>query len=89
MYDEGRRDFAVQREYKSTLFTMLYRDKAKLLRLYNAVNETDYINEDDLEIATLENAIYTNMKNDVSFIFDSQLNLYEHQSTVNPNMRAT
>lgn len=27
-----------------------------------------------------------NMKNDVSFVFDFCLNLYEHQSTVNPNM---
>ncbi len=75
-----------QRTIKSTLFTMLYSDKAKLLRLYNAVNGTRYTNEDDLEITTLENAIYVNMKNDISFIFDSQLNLYEHQSTVNPNM---
>lgn len=26
------------------------------------------------------------MKNDVSFLFNFQVNLYEHQSTVNPNM---
>lgn len=76
----------VQRNYKSTLFAMIYRDKGKLLQLYNAVNGTHYTNEDDLEITTLENAIYMNMKNDVSFILDFQLNLYEHQSTVNPNM---
>lgn len=41
---------------------------------------------DDLEITTLENAVYMNYKNDVSFVFDSELMLYEHQSTVNPNM---
>lgn len=76
----------VQRNYKSTLFTMIYKDKGKLLQLYNAVNGTHYTNEEDLEITTLENAIYMNMKNDVSFILDFQLNLYEHQSTVNPNM---
>lgn len=67
-------------------FLMLCRDKARLLRIYNAVNGSCYTNEDDLEITTLENAIYLNMKNDVSFILDFQLNLYEHQSTVNPNM---
>lgn len=41
---------------------------------------------DDLEITTLENAVYTNYKNDVSFVFGFELMLYEHQSTVNPNM---
>lgn len=76
----------VRRDYKDTIFFMLCRDKARLLRIYNAVNGTNYTNEEDLEITTLENAIYLNMKNDVSFILDFQLNLYEHQSTVNPNM---
>ena len=41
---------------------------------------------DGLEINTLQNAIYMNMKNDVSFLFNFQVNLYEHQSTVNPNI---
>ena len=35
---------------------------------------------------TLENAVYMNMKNDVAFLVDFQPNLYEHQSTWNPNM---
>ena len=39
-----------------------------------------------MEIYTLENAIYLGMKNDVSFILDSGLNLYEHQASYNPNM---
>lgn len=75
-----------RRNYKDTLFRMLFDDKESLLGLYNAVNGTDYDNAEDLEISTLENAIYMNMKNDVSFVFDFSLNLYEHQSTVNPNM---
>lgn len=37
-------------------------------------------------MVTLENAVYMNMKNDVAFLVDFQLNLYEHQSTWNPNM---
>ena len=52
----------------------------------NAVNETNYTNEEDLEINTLENVIYLKMKNDISFLFGFSLNLYEHQSSVNPNM---
>ena len=37
-------------------------------------------------MVTLENAMYMNMKNDVAFLVNFQLNLYEHQSTWNPNM---
>ena len=65
---------------------MIFRDKKELLTLYNAVNGTHYDNPDDLEITTLENAIYMNMKNDVSCILDMRMNLYEHQSSVNPNI---
>lgn len=75
-----------KRTYKDTLFRMLFRDKENLLSLYNAVNETDYTDTNDLEITTLENAVYMNYKNDISFVFHFELLLYEHQSTVNPNM---
>ena len=75
-----------QRNYKDTIFRMLFREKENLLSLYNALNHTAYTNVDDLEITTLENAIYMNYKNDISFVFDFELMLYEHQSTVNPNM---
>lgn len=47
---------------------------------------TSYMNEEELMINTLDNAIYMNMKNDVSYVFDFKMNLYEHQSTLNPNM---
>ena len=75
-----------QRRYKDTVFRMLFNEKENLLSLYNAVNRSSYTEVDDLEITTLENAVYTNYKNDVSFIFGFELMLYEHQSTVNPNM---
>ena len=77
---------AVRREYKDTVFRMLHRDKKKLLALYNGVNGTDYDNPDDLEIVTLENAIYMSCKNDVACVIDFTLDMYEQQSTVNPNM---
>ncbi|MBD5555666.1 MAG: hypothetical protein HDQ95_10115 [Roseburia sp.] len=76
----------VRLNYKDTLFRMIFSDRERLLSLYNALNGTDYDNSADLEISTLENAIYMNMKNDVSFVFDMTLSLYEHQSTVNPNL---
>ena len=65
---------------------MLFKEKENLLSLYNAVNGTAYVDTDELEITTLQDAVYMNYKNDVSFVFDFELNLYEHQSTVNPNM---
>ena len=76
----------VQRNYKDTMFRMLFRDGTNLLSLYNALNGTAYTDVGDLEITTLENAIYMNYKNDISFVFDFRLMLYEHQSTSNPNM---
>ena len=76
----------VKRDYKSSVFCMLWEEKEELLSLYNAANGTHYTNPDDLIINTLKNAVYMGMKNDVSFLFDMSLNLYEHQSTVNPNM---
>ena len=74
------------RKYKDTVFRMLFSDRKNLLSLYNAINGTAYENPDDLEIVTLENAIYMGMKNDLVFIIDTNLFLYEHQSTYNPNM---
>ncbi len=65
---------------------MLFNDKEALLSLYNAVGQTDYRDASQLEIVTLENAIYMNMKNDLAFLINLELNLYEHQSTWNPNM---
>lgn len=74
------------REYKSTVFAQLFKDKKKLLSLYNALNNSNYMDDNDLEIVTLENAIYMTMKNDLAFLLDCKLHLYEHQSTPNPNM---
>ena len=85
---KGRRNWlpTANREYKSRIFTMLYSEPERALELYNAVNNTNYDNPELLEINTLENAIYMGMKNDVSFVLDARMSLYEHQSTVNPNL---
>ena len=79
----------VKREYKDRLFRMIFgaeENKHYLLSLYNAINHTSYTRKEDIEITTLEDVIYIKMKNDVSFLLDSQLSLYEHQSSYNPNM---
>ena len=75
------------RKYKDTVFRLLFgNDKSALLDLYNALNSSHYGNPDDLIINTLDNAIFMGMHNDLSFIIDTHLNIYEHQSTDCPNM---
>ncbi len=76
----------VRKDYKDTIFRRLFSEKESLLSLYNAVNGSDYENPEELEIVTLENAVYMNMRNDLAFVIDYSLHLYEHQSTYNPNM---
>ena len=85
-YQVNNRRVRANHQYKDTVFRMLYRDKANLLSLYNAVNDRNYTNPEELQIVTLENAIYMGMKNDLAFIMDMNLYLYEHQSTYNPNI---
>ena len=74
------------RNYKDTVFRMLFSDKKNLLSLYNAVAGRNYKEADQLKIVTLENAVYMGMVNDVAFLVDMGLQLYEHQSTYNPNL---
>lgn len=76
----------VKRKYKDILFRFIFKDKKELLQLYNAINNTSYTNPDDLFITTMEDVIYIGMKNDLSFLIANELNLYEHQSTLNRNM---
>ena len=77
---------AANRQYKDTVFRMLFSEKENLLSLYNAVTGNAYQNADDLKIVTLENAIYMGMKNDLAFMLETNIYLYEHQSTLNPNI---
>ena len=74
------------RKYKDTVFRMLFSEKKHLLSLYNAVTGKHYEDAEALQIVTLKNAIYMGMKNDLAFLLETNIYLYEHQSTVNPNM---
>lgn len=74
------------RQHKDRLFRMVFREKEDLLSLYNAVNGSHYTDPSDLEITTIEDVLYMGYKNDISFLIDDYLNLYEAQSSWNPNM---
>lgn len=70
----------------TSLFCFIFKEKEDLLDLYNALNQSDHTNIEDLKINTIDEVVYISMKNDVSFLIGGTLNLYEHQSTYNPNM---
>lgn len=76
----------VNRKYKDSLFRKIFSDRKDLLDLYNALNGTQYTDEEELTVTTLEDVIYISIKNDVSFLLGGTMNLYEHQNSYNPNM---
>ena len=77
----------VYRGVKDRLFRFLFtQDREALLQLYNALNGTDYQDASQLQVVTIENAVYVMMKNDLAFILAGTISMYEHQSTYNANM---
>lgn len=77
---------AGNREYKSDVFSMLMEDARNALMLYNALNGTCYEDVSLVEICTLDRGISLTVRNDAAFVLDMNLSIYEHQSTVCPNM---
>ena len=78
---EGR----AQPKFRDRLFIAIFgkdteRSKRWRLDLYNVLNGTSYTDPNVLELNTIENVIYIKMYNDVSFLVDSQMTLYEQQS---------
>ncbi len=72
---------------KDKVFRFIFeKDKEALLQLYNALNGSTYSDTSKLQVVTLESAVYIAMKNDLAFVLAGTLNLYEHQSTLNPNI---
>ena len=75
------------RKYKDSVFTKLFSEKEKLLELYNAIENTNYGEDTDIQITTLENVLFMGQANDIAFVVDGKLVvLIEHQSTINYNM---
>ena len=66
-------EVTVNRKYKDTVFRMLFKEKERLLELFNAVNNADVRDIEEIEITTLENAIYMSTKNDISCVVDMRL----------------
>ena len=75
------------REYKDSVFRDLFSTDETALDLYNALTDSRFTVGDGLRFTTLENALFMDRVNDVSFtIGDRLVVLIEHQSAVNQNV---
>jgi hypothetical protein len=69
------------------VFKDLFHDEAAALELYNALTGSRFTLDDGLRFTTLENALFMDRLNDVSFTIGGKLIiLIEHQSSINENM---
>jgi hypothetical protein len=75
------------REYKDSMFRVLFSDEEKALKLYSAVSGQVFDKETRVELKTLDNVYLSKARNDLAFIVDGKLIvIIEHQATLNPNM---
>lgn len=79
----------INSKFKDRLFSFIFgreENKHWTLELYNAVNSSSYTDPSAVRITTIQQVLYLGMRNDVSFVISNDMNLYEQQSTYNPNM---
>ena len=77
------------REHKDRVFKFIFgnpNNKQWTLDLYNAINSSHHTDPEAIEFNTIEDAVYMGMVNDASFIITFEMNLWEHQSSYNPNL---
>ena len=82
--EETRHKVNVQ--YKDRLFKFIFQEPEFALSLVNALTGMEYKDPKEVEITTLEDVLYINMKNDVSICIYSSMFLFEHQSTFSFNL---
>jgi hypothetical protein len=75
------------KKFKSSVFSLLFSEPDLLRELYCALDGVSLPPDAPVSINTLEDALFMDFINDISFEIDGKLVvLIEHQSTVNPNM---
>ena len=80
---------AVNTQYKDRLFIFLFgseENRAWTLSLYNAINNSEYKDPSLIEITTIRDIKFLGMQNDLSFLVFDEMDLFEQQSSYNPNM---
>jgi predicted transposase/invertase (TIGR01784 family) len=74
-------------QYKSSVFSFIFNNPDTLRELYCALEGIELPKDTPVTINTLQDVLYMDMVNDISFEIDGKLVvLIEHQSTINPNM---
>lgn len=73
-------------EYRSDVFSMIMQEPKYALQVYNTLNGTSYDDPTLVTVRLNERGFSLSLRNDSTFYVNSDLNLYEHQSTVNPNI---
>ncbi len=84
-----KKEAPFRRNHKDRLFNFIFgseENRAWTLQLYNAVNGSHYDDPSLIKFNTLKDVLYISMNNDTSFLISDILNVYEHQSSYNPNM---
>jgi len=77
----------VNRNYKNSVFSLLFSSPDVLRELYSAIEGVDVPKETVININTLTEVFFMNQINDISFTIDDRIVvLIEHQSTINNNM---
>ena len=77
----------INNKFKNSVFTMLFDNPDLLREVYCALEGVTLPADIPVSINTLENVLFMDIYNDISFEIDGKLVvLIEHQSTVNPNM---
>jgi hypothetical protein len=77
----------VNKEYKDSVFSMLFSNPVVLRELYSAIEDVELPPDIPIDINTLSGVITQKQINDISFTIDNRLVvLIEHQSTINNNM---
>ncbi|MDR0719996.1 MAG: Rpn family recombination-promoting nuclease/putative transposase, partial [Treponema sp.] len=78
---------SVNREYKASVFSILFGEENTLRELYGALEGVTLPEDLPITINTLEDALFKTRINDISFEAGEKLVvILEHQSTINPNM---
>ena len=86
-HEHRKNEDTLVRNYKDSVFRMLFNEKKNLIELYNALFDADYDEDTPLEFETIEEVLFKTIKNDIAFtIEDRYIVLVEHQSTINENM---
>ena len=73
-------------QYKDRLFKLIFGKPENKIWTLSLFNGSSYTDPEEIQITTIEDVLYLSMRNDVSFLIDDSMNLYEQQSTFNPNM---